>query len=83
MSLEVTTTISAPLDPNIFQPEFPSDKFSWRERAVLKNATIHRKFFSMRSEGKNAEAKSYLDYEVSILRIHETNSKSPIRAGKV
>jgi hypothetical protein len=24
-----------------------------------------------------------LDYEVSILRIHETNSKSPIRAGKV
>ncbi len=45
---------------------------------MLKNATIRRKYNEQIAKGKVKEAKSFLSYEVNILKIHEKNSKSPI-----
>ena len=59
--------------------DYSPPNYTWRERAVLTNGTISRKYNDFRARDRHAEAKAYLDYEVSILKIHEMNSKVPIK----
>jgi hypothetical protein len=62
----------------ILVPDYSAKEYTWRERAVLQKPDICAHYQRLKDSGKVEEAKAFLGYEVSILKIHEQNSKIPI-----